>query len=72
MITMDHPPSSRAGGGYDGSQTQESERRAHLCTADRCEEHALLLDRYGAHHAAIIERHNAELEREAAEAARRQ
>ena len=72
MTTMDHPPRSGVGGRDDGSRTQASERRVHLSSAERCEEHALLLDRYGAHHAAIIERHNAELEREAAEAARRQ
>jgi hypothetical protein len=71
MITMDHPLERSVGGRDDGSQTQDSERRAHLRTANCCEEHALLLDRYGAHHAANIERHNAELEREAADAARR-
>jgi hypothetical protein len=68
MITMDHPPRSGVEAGHDGSETQERERRAHLCSADHCEEHALLLDRFGAHHAAIIERHTAELEREAADA----
>jgi hypothetical protein len=72
MTTIDHPPRGGAGGRDDRSQRRERERRAHLRSADGCEEHALLLDRFGAHQAANIERHNAKLEREAAESARRQ
>lgn len=70
MITTDHPLKRGVGGCDDGGRTQEPDRLAHLRTADSCEEHALLLDRHGAHHAANIERHNAELERAAADAAR--
>jgi hypothetical protein len=71
MITVDHSLKRGVGDRDDGSKAQEPERQAHLRTANACEEHALLLDRFGAHHAAKIERHNAELEREAADAARR-
>jgi hypothetical protein len=67
---MDHPLERDVGGRDDGSQTQERERRAHLRTASCCEERAAARSLRG-HHAANIERHDAELEREAADAARR-
>jgi hypothetical protein len=50
--------------GHDGA-AQEHDR-----SADVYEEHAALLDRFGAHRSARTERHHAEEERDAAKAAR--
>jgi hypothetical protein len=49
----------------------EREAQAHDRSADRYEQHARLLDRYGAHRSAGTERRHGEDERELAEAARR-
>jgi hypothetical protein len=45
--------------------------QAHDRSADHFDQHAALLDRFGAHRCAGTERRHAEEEREAAEAARR-
>jgi len=50
---------------------REREAKAHDRSADRYEQHARLLDRYGAHGSAGTERRHAEDERELAEATRR-
>jgi hypothetical protein len=54
------------------TQPRPYERAAqeHDRSADVYEEHAVLLDRFGAHRSARTERRHAEEEREAAEAAR--
>jgi hypothetical protein len=51
-------------------RAHESEAQVHDRSADRFEQHAVLLDRYGAHHSAKVERHQAEAERALARAAR--
>ena len=52
-------------------RAREREARAHDRSADRYEQHARLLDRYGAHRCARTERHHAQDERELARATRR-
>jgi hypothetical protein len=52
-------------------QTGERLAQAHDRSADHFDQHAALLDRFGAHRCAGTERRHAEEEREAAEAARR-
>ena len=49
----------------------ERDAQAHDRSADRYEQHARLLDRYGAHRSAKTERRHAENERELAKATRR-
>ena len=53
------------------NRAHERDARAHDRSADRYEQHARLLDRYGAHRSAGTERRHAEDERELAEAIRR-
>ena len=53
------------------NRAREREAKAHERGADRYEQHARLLDRYGAHRSARTERHHAQDERELAEATRR-
>ena len=52
-------------------KAQERGPHAHERSADRYEEHARLLDRYGAHRSAATERRHAKDERELAEDTRR-
>ena len=56
----------------EDTQPRDSEHAAmeHDRSADVYEEHALLLDRFGAHRSARTERRHAEDERDAARAAR--
>ena len=49
----------------------EREARGHDRSTDRYQQHARLLDRYGAHRSARTERRHAQGERELAEATRR-
>jgi hypothetical protein len=51
--------------------TGERSAQSHDHSADHFEEHAALLERFGAHRFASTDRHHAAVEREAAEAARR-
>jgi hypothetical protein len=53
------------------NETGERLARAHRRSADYFDQHAALLDRFGAYRCASTERLHAEQEREAAEAARR-
>jgi hypothetical protein len=53
------------------NRAREREAKAHDRSADRYEQHARLLDRYGAHGSAGTERRHAEDERALAEATRR-
>ena len=53
------------------NRAHEREAQAHDRSADRYEQHAKLLDRYGAHRSAGTERRHAEDERELAAATRR-
>jgi hypothetical protein len=53
------------------NRTHQREAQAHHRSADRYEQHARLLDRYGAHRSARTERGHAEDERELAKATRR-
>jgi len=50
---------------------RERDAQAHDRSADRYEQHARLLDRYGAHRSAKTERRHAENERELAKTTRR-
>jgi bacterioferritin (cytochrome b1) len=52
-------------------RAHEREAQGHDRSADRYEQHARLLDRYGAHRSAKTERRHAEDERELANATRR-
>ena len=52
-------------------RAREREAQAHDRSADRYEQHARLLDRYGAHRSARTDRRHAQDERELAEATRR-
>jgi hypothetical protein len=63
---------NRADAQQPPDQTSERLAEAHERSADRFDQNAALLDRYGAHRCAGTERRHAEEEREAAEAARRQ
>jgi hypothetical protein len=53
------------------NRAHERQAQAHDRSADRYEQHARLLDRYGAHRSAGTERRHAQDERELAEATRR-
>jgi hypothetical protein len=55
----------------DSQRAHERVAREHDRSADVYEEHAVLLDRFGAHRSARTERRHAEDERDAAQAARR-
>ncbi len=59
MVSQDIPP-----------RGHERAAKEHDRSADVYEEHAILLDRFGAHRSARTERCHAEEEREAAKAAR--
>ncbi len=63
MATQDTPPRE---GSADERAAQEHDR-----SADVYEEHAVLLDRFGAHRSARTERRHAEEERDAAQTARK-
>jgi hypothetical protein len=52
-------------------RAREREAQVHDRSADHYEQHAVLMDRYGAHRSARTERHHAADEREAAAVARR-
>jgi hypothetical protein len=62
MVTQPHVPRER--------RSKEGAAQEHDRSADRYEEHAVLLDRFGAHRSANTERHHAEEERDAAKDAR--
>jgi hypothetical protein len=62
---------NRADAPQPPEQTGERSAHAHERSADHFDQHAALLDRFGAHRCAGTERRHADEEREAAEAARR-